>query len=420
MLIERPQWLIGIIASLFILLGTAFAVVTTGSTLLVRGDRVTVEFTDASALETGNFVFVSGVRAGTVTAVEQIPRAQEDEFADLGPIVLVEAALTTDAQIPADTRVEIILSNTLGKRGLAFMPVDNSPEHLAVVGALEPGDTVPLSRTSTLTDLPEFGDNTTTLLEELDVEALRELTASLADVTQDQRGNVDRLLAGVQDLADVLVSRRAQLARALERADALVDVAESVDDEVLEIIDSFSVTLDTLLAKQDQIEQLLIETADTSTATADFVTERRAQIDRVVADLTEALDVVDANQVNVAHVLPYLSVGLEGFASIGYLNHGKEDTGQWGNVFVTGLGQLGVEATLGCGSPVDEALTTLIGPDPACDGTTQIEPPPDSGATASTPSSAPTEPGALDHVFRTPLNLESLTDDLPDLLGGGQ
>lgn len=417
MLIERRQWLIGVVAGLLILAGTAFAVVTTGSTILVRGDRYTAEFTDASALKQGDFVFVSGVRAGQVTDVTQVPQSEDGEFADAGPIVVAEFSVGTDAAIPSDTRVEIIMSNTLGKRGLAIIPTDNSPEHLAAVGALEAGDHITLGRTDTLVDLPEFGQDSTELLEELDVAALTDVTRALADVTQDQRGDVDRLFEGVQDLARVLVDRREQLGRTLDRAEAFVDVAESRDDEILQVIDNFQVTLDTLLAKQDEIERLLVETADTSTVTADFVEERRAQIDRVVADLTVALDVVDSNQVNLAHTLPYLQVGLDGFSSIGYIDRNKNDTGQWGNVFTTGLGQLGIEALLGCGSPTDELLTDLLGPDPNCDGTRQEPSPegpeanPGPGAQEQADDEATDEVaaedtgplGALDTVFRTGL-----------------
>lgn len=415
MLIERRQWAIGLVAAVLILAGTAFAVITTGSTVLVSGDSIRAEFTDAAGLKAGDFVFVSGVRAGEVTDVYQIPQSENPEFAELGPVVVAEFAMNADARVPTDSRIEIILTNTLGKRGLAVIPTDNSVAHVEEVGALEDGDYIALGQTDTLVDLPEFGQDTTELLEELDVEALRALTGSLADITEDQRDDVDRLFSGVQQISDVLVDRREQLGRTLDRAEALVDVAESRDDQVLEIIDNFQVTLDTLLAKQGEIERLLDETADTSTLAADFVAERRAQIDRVVGDLTQTLDVVDAHQVDIAHTLPYLTVGLEGFASIGYLNAQKQDTGQWGNVFTTGLGAIGVEASLGCGSAFDEAMTALLGPDPTCDGTRQVpgpdNPTQDPGPGEETDEDGPTTPGSggvLDAVFGQGLRLGSL------------
>ena len=421
MLIERRQWVIGLVAAVLIAAGTAFAVVTTGSTILVGGERIKAEFTDASGLKEGDFVYVSGVRSGQVTSVDQVQESTDPEHADQGPIVMVEFALQTDARVPADSRAEIILSSALGKRGLAVMPPDTSTSHLEEVGDLEPGDVIPLDRTSTLVDLPEFGQDTTALLEELDVDALRSLTGGLADVTEDQRADVDRLMEGVQSLADVLVRRRDQLGETLEQAEAFVEVAESRDDEVLQIIDNFQVTLDTLLANQAEIERLLAETADTSTAAADLVSERRAQIDRVVADLTTTLDIVDSHQVDLAHTLPYLAVGLEGFASIGYVDAQKHDTGQWGNVFVTGLGKIGIEALLGCGSPFDEAMTLLLGPDPNCDGYVRNpgpdNPTQDPGPGEETDSDGGDADdggplGALDTVFGSGLQLDVLTDTL--------
>lgn len=401
MLIERRQWVIGILAAVLIAAGTAFAIVTTGSTLLVRGTRVTAEFTDASGLEAGDFVFVSGVRSGVVTGVERVPQSRDPDQADVGPVVEVELAVQTDAQIPADTNAEIFLYSTLGRRGVQLLPPDVSHEHLAQVGALQAGDHIPVGpRTSTLTDLPEFGDDTTMFLDELDVGALRELTTALADVTQGQRQDVDRLMDGVQRVSDVLVNRREQLARTLDRAEALIDVVESRDDQLLEVIDNFQVTLDTLLAKQDDIRRLLRETADTSTTAADLVEERRAQIDRVVRDLTEVLDVVDQHQVDLAHTLPYLSVGLEGFSSIGYFDLAKNDTGQWGNVFTTGLGQIGVEALLGCGSDVDGVLTDLFGPDPTCpEGDLEASAAGVTREASASDARADDRPGAVETVF---------------------
>ena len=194
-------------------------------------------------------------------------------------------------------------------------------------------------------DLPEFGQDTTDLLEELDVEALKSLTGSLADITQDQRGDVDRLFDGVQKISDVLVDRREQLGRTLDRAEALVDVAESRDDQVIEIIDNFQVTSTRCSPSRTRSNACWTRRPTPPRSPPTSWTERRAQIDRVVADLTTTLDVVDAHQVDLAHTLAYLAVGLEGFASIGYLNAEKEDTGQWGNVFTTGLGAVGIEAT---------------------------------------------------------------------------
>jgi phospholipid/cholesterol/gamma-HCH transport system substrate-binding protein len=115
-------------------------------------------------------VFVAGYRAGEVLSVDID-----------GDIVRAGFSLTAP-EIPADSTASVILSNTLGKRGLAITP-GTSSQHLTE------GDVIPLSRTSTPVDLPELGDRATELLGGLDVDAMQEVTTALADITEgDARG----------------------------------------------------------------------------------------------------------------------------------------------------------------------------------------------------------------------------------------
>ena len=68
MLLERNQFLVGLIAAVLIGVGTVFAVFATGGAF-VKGFPVSAEFTDAAGLSPGDFVFVAGVRSGQVTGV---------------------------------------------------------------------------------------------------------------------------------------------------------------------------------------------------------------------------------------------------------------------------------------------------------------------------------------------------------------
>ena len=286
------------------------------------------------------------------------------------------------------------------------MPSDNSVAHVDEVGALEDGDYVTLGQTDTLVDLPEFGQDTTDLLEELDVEALKSLTGSLADITQDQRADVDRLFDGVQKISDVLVNRREQLGRTLDRAEALVDVAESRDDQVVEIIDNFQVTLDTLLAKQDEIERLLDETANTSTVAADFVSERRAQIDRVVADLRRRWTWSTPTRSTSPTPCPTWRSASKASPPSATSTPRRRTPATGATSSRPGWAP-SASRPPGCGSAFDEAMTALLGPDPSCDGYNQI-PGPDNPTQDPGPGEQTDNDGcgpaastsALDAVFR--------------------
>ncbi len=141
--------------------------------------------------------------------------------------------------------------------------------------------------------------------------------------------------------------------------------------QLVTIIDKFGSTLSTLADHRNDVTRLLRETANSSTVLGALVTDREAQIDRVLTELATDLKIIDEHQVDLAHVFAYAGVSFEGFASIGYQNGpAKNDNPTWGNVFVTELGAASVEDILGCGSALDEALTAIIGPDPSCDGVT--------------------------------------------------
>lgn len=348
MLLERNQFVIGLVAIIAIAVGTFFAVGAT-SGLFVPGFKMEAEFTDAAGLKRGDFVFVAGVRVGQVTDV----RLAEDH-------VVATFAMTAEG-VPDDSSADIILQSTLGKRALRIEP-GTSRQYFGE------GDRIPMDRTGTPVDLPELGDRSAELLGEVNVEALQGFISALADITDGNRSDVEQLLDGVERVSTIIVDRRDELERVIDRAQVVVDAAADQDQEIIQIIDSFGTVLDTLLDKRNEITRLLVETADTSTLTADLVSERRAQLDKILAELREDLEIIDAHQVDLAHAMAYIGVGFDGFASIGYQGgEAKIDNPSWGNVFVTGLGAAGIDALLGCGSQLDQALTQLIGPDPACE-----------------------------------------------------
>jgi phospholipid/cholesterol/gamma-HCH transport system substrate-binding protein len=357
MLLERNQVIVGLVVAALVAAGTAFAVLATAG-LFVDGEPLQAEFSDAAGLENGDFVYVGGHRAGTVTGVEID-----------GDHVLVDFTLTAP-DLPADSMVEITLNSALGRRGLTVVP-GTSTDTLAA------GDLIPLDRTVTPVDLPELGDRSAELLGELDVPAMRELTTALADVTEDSREDVEALLEGVESVTTIVSDRRNELEAILDRATVVVDAAASKDAELVAIIDDFGAVLERLVQRRDDITRLLQETSRTSTLTADLVAERRDQIDRVVASFTEDLELIDRHQVDLAHTLAYLPAGLEGFASIGYSGgDARTDNPRWGNVFATNLGSIGIGSLLECGGALDQLFTDLLGPDPRCE---EQGPPPTQG-----------------------------------------
>ncbi|MTV25686.1 MCE family protein [Nitriliruptoraceae bacterium ZYF776] len=408
MLLERNQLVIGLVVIAVLAVGTVFAVGATGG-LFVAGEPMEAELEDAAGLKSGDFVFVGGFRAGEVTSVEID-----------GSLVRVGFSVTAP-DLPSDSMANVILANTLGKRGLEIVPGSAS-------STLEAGSVIPLERTSTPVDVPELGDRATELLGETNVAALQELTTALADVTDGARDDVESLLQGVEDVSRIVSDRREELETVLDRATTLVDAAASKDEEIVAIIDDFGTVLERLVTRRADITRLLEETASTSTLTADLIEERRTQLDRVLASLSEDLAIVDDHQVDLAHTLAYLGVSLDGFSSIGVSGGSdKVDNPRWGNVFATNLGSIGVGSLLECNGALDVLFADLLGPDPRCEAvenpSVAPEPgPPREDAPPVGPELPPLElDPVLDSITRPLSNPESLGNFLRlplDLLEG--
>ena len=349
MLLERNQALIGTVVAIVIAIGTAFAVGATGG-LFVPGERYQADFSDAGGLEEGNFVFIAGVRVGEVTGIELMEDRVRVEFASEAP------------PFPVDSSADIIIQNTLGKRAIR-VNVGTAEEKVS------PGFRIPLERNGDPVDLPDLGDESAELLTELDVDKLQELTSALADVANASNEDLNRLLVGVEDVAGIIVERRTELEQLLQEGSTLIRAVDEVDQDIVRIIDAFGSTLDRLDSRRGDIQRLLAETVDATDTANDLLLDREEQIDRILTDLHTDLEVVDAHQVDLAHIFAYLGAGLEGFSSIGYYGgEAKFDNPRWGNVFATELGPAGVEALMGCGGELDQIFTQAVGPDPRCEG----------------------------------------------------
>lgn len=406
MLLERNQAAIGVVVAVLIVVGSALGVGATGG-LFVPGERYSAEFTDAAGLESGSFVFMAGVRVGQVTDVQLLDDRVLVEFSSTGPA-------------PAsDASVDVIISNALGKRALRINPGSSTTR-------IAPGDVVPLERTDTPVDLPELGDRSAELLGELDVQALQDVTTALADATEGNRDQVVDLLVGLEDVSQVLIDRREDLRTLLVESEDLVDAVDDADTDLIRVIDAFGSTLDRLAQRRGDVVRLLDETSAVTQVAGDLLVDRDAQLDRILEDLHTDLQVIEAHQVDLAHVLPALAQGLEGFSSIGYAGLDRSDNPGWGNVFAAGLGVVGVNPILDCDGVLDNLFTELVGPDPRCEddgeGGQVLQPgqtleeivegiigqAPVSGANAAGPELAPVR--GMDRFLTVP----------GDLLGGGR
>ena len=346
MLIERSHFVTGLVIGVLLLGGTIYAV-TLQAGALARGDDIVLEFADADRVESGAPVQIAGVRVGQVMGVEIVGE-------------LVEITVRTAEDLPVDTRARVATTNALGARAIAL---DTGGDWGRLLND-EQEPRIPLERTDALVDLPDVTDETVAFLEDSDTEAAARLFTSLADVTEGQHEEVERLLDGLQRVGGVVEDNREELGTFLEDTGDLLDVLNATDTDLLRTIDGMGQTVGQLNARRDELLQFVRSTATFSSTTADLLGDERARIEQILDDVAGLLATVDEHQVDLAHTLGYGGAAFEGFASVGQSQ--GQDNPYWGNIFTTGVGEIGVEQFAGCGGMLDQVLDELLGPGPEC------------------------------------------------------
>jgi phospholipid/cholesterol/gamma-HCH transport system substrate-binding protein len=345
-ILERNQLLIGALAVLLVLGGSA------GALLLSAGVfsdtyHVTAHFSDAAGLKSGDDVKVAGLDAGKVDSVEVS-----------GGEVVVGLKVDRAVEMPKDSRAVITIETLLGKKNVT-LEAGESNEPLAE------GSVIPLERTITPVDILDIADTSVDLLEGSDADALETFMVEVSKITRGKRDQITTLINGFGDTAAAINTRRAELSRLIDSLRILSGTFAERDDTLVNLIDNFDVVLGNLAERTGDLEELLFATDDASHEIASLAGRNRVTITSALQGLGKALEVVDAHQVDLAASVAYLEDAVNGYQSVGY-SQGTQN--RWANIFVQSLGPVGADAFFGPCGALDQALDDLLGPDPRpCD-----------------------------------------------------
>ena len=340
--IERNPVIIGLITVAITAVITIGGLSIQGSDLR-GGYTLTAQFEDAAGLRPGDDIFVAGVRAGAVQAVEIV-----DDH--------VEVTLSVNGhEMPAETRAKIVVRTLVGSRGVELV-AQGPYEDL-----LEDGDTIPLERTDLPIDAPEFGDVSEELLSKTDAEGLNELLVSLTDVTRGQREEVATLIEGGNRVTTVINKQERDIQSLLQSLAEVSEVLNSSSADMITIIDEFGSTLRTLGERRAELQRFFRQTNTTAATAADLVGRERAELDRILDDVSVITDALSRQQMNFAEGLAYSGDSIVGFSSVSFA---QGQPVPWGHIFVNSAGPVGIDILVGCGGLIDQRLDQILGPDP--------------------------------------------------------
>ncbi len=281
-----------------------FVLVTTLSTgLLVLlignisfGDREDYRavFSDATGVVKGDDVRVAGVKVGSVSGVEVVDRDQ----------ALVSFDVSTDVAMTGRTFATIRYRNLVGQRYIAIT------EEIGDDAELEPGATLPLSRTAPALDLTVLFNGFKPLFKALSPEDVNKLSYEIVQVFQGQGGTLESLLGSTASVTSTLADRDQVIGELLDNLDFVLDHIADRDRQLSNLILSFRRLVGGLKDDRQAILGALDDVAELSTETAGLVEGIRPPLVQDVAQLRRLSGNINDNKAELDRALKVLPIKL--------------------------------------------------------------------------------------------------------------
>ena len=244
--------------------------------LVGHGTTYSAAFSEAAGLKPGNDVLVGGVKVGEVEEV-----ALED--------TTVRVEFTVDgARVGDDPRLSIGIGTLLGNKYLDLEPAGS--------GRWDPGDQIPLERTTAPYDVvPAFADLTETV-QQIDTDQLATAFTTLADTFRGAPPHLRGAVDGLSRLSGTIASRDAALSELLAHTEAVSGVLADRRTQLTTLLGDGSLLLQELAARRAAVSELLRASEDLAVQLRGLVDDNERAIGPALAQLTTVTGILERNR----------------------------------------------------------------------------------------------------------------------------
>lgn len=234
--------------------------------------EITAEFGRTVNLFPGNAVRVVGVDVGRVKRID-VPEGSG--------VVRVTMSINRDVELSADANAVIVPQALIGER---YVQLD--PPHTGGP-VLEPGTTIPISRTGVPTEFDEVLDSVNDYLTKIPREEVARLVTNLALVLDGNGEELGRTLENAEEAIDVLRDNDEELISLASTLSDLNETLASRDQELGQLIEDWNLLTGTLAANRDDIDAALRGLARMVEELGLLLTEHRPDLESDIAVLTQ-------------------------------------------------------------------------------------------------------------------------------------
>jgi phospholipid/cholesterol/gamma-HCH transport system substrate-binding protein len=260
-------------------------------------------FANVSSLQAGNFVRIGGVEVGKVKNISIQPDSTvRVEFSADDSVVLTEGS-----------RAVIRYDDLIGGRYMAL------EEGAGGVTRLNPGATIPPSRTQPALDLDALIGGFRPLFRALDPDQINALSGQLIAAFQGQGATIGSLLTQTAALTNTLADRDRLIGQVIVNLNTLLGSLGDQSGQFAKAVDSLAELVASLQARKQDISNGVAYTNAAAGSIADLLAQARPPLKKVVqeTDRTAATVLTDHDYFdNLLNTLPdaYQAIGRQGLS----------------------------------------------------------------------------------------------------------
>ncbi|MFI5609916.1 MCE family protein [Amycolatopsis sp. NPDC051903] len=282
------------------------------------------KFTDASGLQAGDDVRISGVKVGQV---DSITVEQGDQN-----VAEVRFAVDAQYQLPALTTATIKYRNLVGQRYLAL------GTDVTGGGTLPDGATIPPERTKPALNLTVLFNGFKPLFQALDPKEVNQLSAEIIQVFQGEGGTITSLLAHTASITTSIAGKDQVIGQVIDNLNQVLTTVNARGPQLGDLIDQTQRLVSGLAEQRKPIGDAVGALGELTDATSGLLADARPAVRDDVKQLgTLSNNLADSDQL-LDHLLQVLPGNLEKFTrTLSY--------GSWFNYYLCGI-----EGTVGISS----------------------------------------------------------------------
>jgi phospholipid/cholesterol/gamma-HCH transport system substrate-binding protein len=248
------------------LLGLTIANTTVGATT-----GYTARFTDATGLNVGDDIRMSGVRIGQVSDISVV----DNRFAD------VKFDIEAARELPRTVTATIKYRNLIGQRYVS-LGIGAGDDPNAVLRA---GDVIPPARTRPALNLTQLFNGFQPLFQALNPEDVNKLAGELIQVLQGEGGTIDSVLAHTASLTTAIAGKDEVIGKVIDNLNTVLTTVNERATEVSGLIDQLQQLATGLAAQRKPIGDAIGALGELTETTAGLLTSVRPPLKDDIAAL---------------------------------------------------------------------------------------------------------------------------------------